>query len=229
MSRFIAAAVVACAAVVLGQPLMQTPGWASAPAVQLTGTQLAPALLPASAFHSKYRLQELDPLNSGSRLEDGKAKYDLATLSCRALSSAGPLGFGETAMALNFYAMVGGPEEGYAQEVYQFPSTAAAAGFFHERYRSFVRCPVTTEKAGTSAVRSTVRSLTASRVHGLAAFQVEEVTASSGRTGYTNALDVLSGTDVLLVSFWGWPAAPAAPAPQPLVLALAARVHALGG
>ena len=77
----------------------------AAQAVQLTGSQLAAALLPAGAFPPGYRYDKSTSHESGKRLGTGKAKYHLASISCTTLSNVyGQSGFGETAVATNSYS-----------------------------------------------------------------------------------------------------------------------------
>src|SRR5579859_4254398 len=70
------------------------------PAVQVTGTQLAAALVPASMFPRGYQLARNVAHDSGNRLEGGTAAYDPETMSCAEYYHAnGRAGFGETAFA----------------------------------------------------------------------------------------------------------------------------------
>src|SRR6266581_2777263 len=78
---------------------------ATSPRVQLTGTQLLAALLPASDFPAGYKLEKSGIYDSGSHLLTAPAKYNLATQSCRSFSKTfGQRGFGETAVAADAFS-----------------------------------------------------------------------------------------------------------------------------
>jgi len=112
--------------------------------MQLTGTQLAAALLPASDFPAGY---QRDPAwNSGSRLEHAPARYSLYTISCQKLYGDAPLaGYGETATAGDWVSSrlpastLNGWVPSYMQSVYQFASDTAASHYFQADYSSYAR------------------------------------------------------------------------------------------
>jgi hypothetical protein len=113
---------------------------------QLTGTQLAAALVPGSAFPRGYRYDNSNSFNSGNRLETGPVKYPLASVSCSDFSNNfGQPGFGETAMAGNdystfVYVKIPKSDNEYAQATYQFTSTSAARTWWRALHSALVRC-----------------------------------------------------------------------------------------
>ena len=144
---------------------------------QLTGTQLASALLPASYFPAGYKVERSDTYNSGGRLEQGPARYNIATMSCKAFNNAfGKKGFGESAIATNFLSDTQGNNSGslrlaaFGQLVYQFRTPGLATGFFRALPGAFVRCqPI---------VGLGLRILRAAPVDGHPAFQINATTSS---------------------------------------------------
>jgi PknH-like protein len=135
--RTLAAAAVICAAA----GLAVTPGAQAAP-VQLTGTQLASALLPASAFFpgGGAKLVKTWLENSGTRIEHAGARYHLTTISCaNLLDTFGYPGFGESAAASNGYTTSAG-STAFFQGVYQFTSPAGAGSFLTGSKSAWTRC-----------------------------------------------------------------------------------------
>jgi hypothetical protein len=71
-----------------------------AAAGQLTGTELASVLLPASDFPAGFTVSSSGATNSGGSLTSGPAQYPLATISCSEfVQHLGSTGFGETGQA----------------------------------------------------------------------------------------------------------------------------------
>jgi hypothetical protein len=105
----------------------------AAPAIQLTGTQLASALLPASYFPAGCKVVKSTVFNSGPRLEHGPAKYHLATFSCKnyLVNGLPETGFGETSSAGD---AVNKGSQAYQQGAWQFASASQAASFFRQFY-----------------------------------------------------------------------------------------------
>jgi hypothetical protein len=94
---------------------------------QLTGTQLASVLLPASDFPAGYAAASSGPVSSGNSLTLGVAKYDLATVSCATfVEHLGSTGFGESAMASDSVSDSG---KAFDEILYQFPAAAKASAF----------------------------------------------------------------------------------------------------
>jgi hypothetical protein len=142
---------------------------------QLTGTQLASALLPQSAFPAGFMLSSSSAVSSGDSLSSAPAAYDLATISCATfVSHIGNTGFGETAMA---YSSAVGQDQAFNQVVYQFGSAAAASDFV----------------AGVKALAGRCHSFTASDNGTTGTFSL---TASSGPAvgGHPSLELVQSGT-----------------------------------
>lgn len=199
----------------------------AAPAVQLAGTQLASALLPASSFPSGYKIVKSGTYNSGRRLEHAPAKYHLATFSCKQyiVNSLPRTGFGETATA---GSIVNKPRTGaYQQTVFQFASSGQAASFYRQMYAFTVRCrSVTTTFAGDT-VKLTTQSLKKTHVGRLPAFRAVQTLFVTGFPATVNDNWVtVAGTDVYFLDAAGRkpPSNPAAPA---VLLHLIARVQAV--
>ena len=97
-----------------------------AAAGQLTGTELASVLLPASDFPAGFTASSSGATNSGGSLTSGPAQYPLATISCSDfVQHLGSTGFGETGMAADSIA---GTDQAYDQAVYQFSSACGGVG-----------------------------------------------------------------------------------------------------
>ncbi len=174
-----------------------TPVSASHP-VQLTGAQLAAALLPAAAFPHGFRYDRSTAYNSGNRLEASAAKYHLATMGCTSFSNAyGRSGFGETAVVqddystlVNNYISTTGAE--LAQTVYQFAGGRAATAFWRGLHSIFARCP----GMGLSSGKTTMRIFTVP-LRGAQAFRVDStVTVSQLGTTQMESLVAVTGHDV---------------------------------
>jgi hypothetical protein len=209
---------------------------AAAPAVQVTqvtGTRLAGALLPPSWFGPGLRVIPDSTWNSGGKLEHGRAKYNLATVSC-ATFFFGSTGFGETAAA---GSSVGIDLTEYLQAVYQFASPGGAAAFFRGSYRDFGRCRSAVFTVGAESVRVKTQSTTAGHAGKYQAFVVDMSTSeqSSGSNvpivTTDHVLYVLAGTDVYDVvpniSGTTSTAPPGNPQATSIAFALIARVEAL--
>lgn len=118
-----------------------------APAVQLTGSQLAADLLPAGDFPAGYFYDGSASFNSGALLETGHAKYHLASIGCKTLAAHfGDSGFGETAVATSSYSTYTGKSTAangaaFGQTAVQFASASAARSFWQGIQAVAVRCP----------------------------------------------------------------------------------------
>jgi hypothetical protein len=197
--------------------------------IQLTGSQLAAELLPAGTFPRGYRYDKSTSYESGKRLETGKAKYHLASISCTTLANVyGMSGFGETAVATNSYStlvdnLTATSGAAFAQTVYQFAS-ANAAGSFWQGIRSVaVRCPGFGLAARQG--RGTERIVKVS-IRGTQAFQAD-FSASLGILGTIRlqSLVVVRGQDVIETDAMGLGrAVPANPSLRTLMTRLLARV-----
>jgi hypothetical protein len=198
-----------------------------APTVQLTGSQLAADLLPASNFPHGFRYDASTSHESGKRLETGQAKYHLATISCTTLENVydGP-GFGETAVATNSYstlvdnftATTGGV---FGQSVYQFASASTARSFWLGVRSVAVRCP----GFGAAGGHGTEQIVKAS-IRGTQAFQAD-FSASLAPIGAirVQSLIVLRGQDVFEIDALGLGrAVPTSPSLRTLMTRLLTRV-----
>jgi hypothetical protein len=193
--------------------------------VQLTGTQLASALLPASYFPSGYKVEKFDDYNSGRRLEQGLARYHLATFSCQTYLLIGlpQTGLGETATA---DIVINNKRLGaYQQTVWQFSSSSRAATFYQQMYAFTARCQTIRVKTGTGTAGLTTQSLDTTRLGGRRAFQaVQTVTATGFPATINDTLVTVAGTDVFLIDAVGQKP-PAKPAAATALLHLITRVQ----
>jgi hypothetical protein len=207
--------------------LLLGPAAQAAPAVQLTGTQLASALLPASSFPSGYKLVKAGTYNTGRRLEHGPAKVHLAAFSCKKYITAGlpRTGFGETAIAVS---IVDNQRLGaYQQAVFQFASSGQASSFYRQLSAFVVRCrSVTTTFAGLT-VKLTTQSLKKTHLGRHPAFHAVQTLTVTGFPGAVNDTTItVAGTDVYFIDAAGRKA-PSKPAVPTALLHLIARVQAL--
>jgi hypothetical protein len=195
--------------------------------VQLTGNQLAADLLPAAAFPHGYLHDASTSHDSGNRLETGKAKYHLVTVSCTTLSNVyGGPGFGETAVATNSYSTLvdnftATSGAVFSQSVYQFANASAARSFWLGIRSAAVRCP----GFGAAGGHGTERIVKAS-IRGTQAFQAD-FSASLAPIGAirVQSLIVLRGRDVFETDAMGLGrAVPATPSLRTLMTGLLARV-----
>ena len=198
-------------------------------AVQLTGSQLAAVLLPAGNFPRGYRYDQSTSYESGNRLETGKAKYHLASISCTSLGNVyGRSGFGETAVAGNSYSTLvdnftATSGAAFAQTVYQFASASAARSFWQGIRSVVVRCPgfgLATRRSG-----ATERIVTVS-IRGTKAFQADfSAPFRPLGTIRLQSLVVVRGQDVIEVDALGLArAVPATPSLRTLMTRLLARI-----
>ena len=220
-----AASVTAAAVAAAGLLLAPASQAAASGTVQLTGTQLASALLPASYFGSGYKVVAFGHYNSGGRLEQGQARYHLATFSCQKYLNNGlpHTGLGETATA---GIVVNNTRLGaYQQAVWQFSSSSRAAAFYQQMYAFTGRCRTITIKTGTSTAGLTTQSLTKTRLGGHPAFQAVQTETATGFPATVNdTLVTVAGTDVFLIDAAGQKP-PTKPTPATVVLHLISRVH----
>ncbi|MGW4393724.1 hypothetical protein ACWEHA_00395 [Amycolatopsis nivea] len=110
---------------------------AAVTAPQLTGAQLAAALVPQSSFPDDMGVAAGSEVTSGAATSTAQPQHNLAAMSCTdwsalLLKTTFVPGFGESAFAANSHATE--PDRQQAvyvdQAIYQFPSAAAASEFF---------------------------------------------------------------------------------------------------
>jgi hypothetical protein len=221
---------VACAAVATAGWAIAVPSSRSAAAVQLTGRQLAAALVPVSALPRGYHSERYIGQASGDRLETAVARYDLATMSCAAIyEDDGRAGFGESAFAeAGYFRYVSGSSgTGFVQQVYQFRTANAAASFWHGLRAIFVRCPGLGEATSPDPGKITQR-VVAARYGRDQAFEADE-TVTGLQAGAVNqgTLVVVAGDDVFTADVVGYSRpVPANPSARTLMSELIARVQA---
>lgn len=180
-----------------------TPGTPSAPPIsgtQLTGSQLASAMLtgsdvPVSGFSAATGTDN----NSGGSLTSAKAKLKLSTLSCADLQNAlGEGGFGETAWSSN--ALFNGPsKEVLSETVYQFGDTAAANAFFTTLKARWNSCGTFTVSSQGSNAKLTVTVVTAKSGVGQQDFANTMTGTENGNPAALVSTVALDGPDVLMV------------------------------
>jgi hypothetical protein len=196
--------------------------------VQLTGSQLAAALLPARTFPHGYIYDESTSRNSGKRLETGPAKYHLAGITCMTFDNVyGGSGFGETAYANNYYSTLvdnytASTGSAFAQSIYQFASASAARSLWLGLRSVAVRCP----GFGAAGGRGIERIIKAS-IRGTHAFQADfSAPLPPIGTIAAQSLIVWRGQDVIEVDALGLGRpVPASPSLRSLMIRLLARVR----
>jgi len=188
---------------------------------QLTGSQVASALLPPGAFGTGYAAEKDTARNSGPHLETAGSRYRLATLGCNAFEADYTrTGFGETAMATN---SVDNPDgvPAYGQIVYEFRTGSAAAGFLGGLREIGGRCGSFNRGDGA---RIQLRIVPVASVGGHPAFWLDETITLSGYTSRVDSLLTAAGTDVFGIASIGLVSAPPTkPAPAALLARLIAR------
>lgn len=176
--------------------------------VQLTGTQLAAALVPASAFAPGYQYDGSTDSSSGSHLETGPAKYKPSSISCPAFAVYfGSTGWGETAVAGARYgkrADDGSATSQYGEGVYQFASDKGASAFWHGLRELTARCPGLGSASPTWSVRQQISAI---QLPGAQAFELD-VTAAGKLAGlrmtmHTKMWIAVAGQDVFEVDATG--------------------------
>ena len=210
----------------LSVPLALSLALTTAPGnVQLTGTQLASALLPVSYFPSGYAVGKNNDYNSGNRLENSPAKYNLATMSCKTFVVDSPEhGFGESAAAGN---IIYRKNQAYGQNVFQFASSAKASAFYNGMYALNNRCRSTRTTSGNAVVKLTTRYLIKTHEGGHQAFRALQTLYLTGSSPTINDnLFILDGTDVFAVDAAGQ-TEPTKPALPTATLHLITRVRAV--
>ncbi|HET9970503.1 MAG TPA: hypothetical protein VFQ68_19870 [Streptosporangiaceae bacterium] len=196
---------------------------------QLTGTQLADALLPAAAFPHGFRGFQPTAFNTGNQLETGPAKHHLDSMSCADIGKFySEPGFGESALAGNNYSAHPGyyavrHKVTFAQMVYQFASRRAAKSFWRGLRAVAARCPAwaIVPPSQTTAPVFTVR------LTGAAAFQMNSTIVGEKFSPIrTESLVAVIGQDVFEIDASAIERSiPPRPSVRTLMLELTARVQ----
>jgi hypothetical protein len=177
---------------------------------QVTGSRLASALLPASAFGSGFTASNRH--NSGSTLRSTRAVIRPSNLSCVNFETYAFLaGFGNTAGALasfnnsnpsfsDYPALILGGD----QYVLQFSSAAAAQSFYNRAYARYKQCSALNEPAPAfqTHVELTTQSLSNTTIGNHKAFQLiqhADFAAFSSLDFYQATAVVLAGTNVYTI------------------------------
>jgi hypothetical protein len=190
------------------QPLGHSSQHKPAAVPQVTGSRLASALLPTSAFGSDFGLYGW--ANSGGKLSSTRARQTPSSLSCGVfIDNNYATNWGNTAGAFRTYVNSGPgwPFIVYsvAQEVLQFSTDHAASTFYDQSYAKYDGCrdfpvpnPTDTAPGGGSYLVSDTSTQKTS-VSGHQAFWTSEVWAPSESSGDIQDVEVLfvvSGTNV---------------------------------
>jgi hypothetical protein len=175
---------------------------ATAPSTQLTGTQLAGALLSGSDIGSGFTSDKSSAVDSGGSLTTAAAKFKPAAISCAdLLNDLGEAGFGESAMADDSVPN-NTTGELVNEVVYQFSSASAANVFFTSLEAKWNSCGSFTESDPSSGKSGKVSIVTQSAPAGLGdmAF-ANSMSVSMGSVSLSGVnLAVLKGVDVFVVA-----------------------------
>lgn len=200
----------------------------AAPAAQLTGSQLAAALLGAADVPADFGTDSGSSLDSGGALTTATAKYKPANLSCTdLLNDIGKAGFGESAMASDEMENDDSGEM-LDQDVYQFPSATAANVFFTSLQAKWNSCGTFTESDSAGKVTITAAS-TPAGLGDMVFANTMSVVASADTTLTGTNMVVLDGFDVFLIGPGKiGTTQPADLKPQALIVKLMSKVAAAG-
>jgi len=190
---------------------------------QLTGTQLAAVLLPASSFPAGFAASSSGPVTSGGSLETAAAQYDLATVSCGDfVAHLGGTGFGETAMAFD---SVVGTDQAYDQVVYQFGSSSSASAFVAGLTPLAARCGKSFAATDNGASGTfSLKATPGADVGGHPTVDLVQTGTVSGTSVIVDTLFSASGVDVFAAAGVGLGAGvPAVPAKETIVYDLMKR------
>lgn len=218
MKYKIIAAVAVAAGLALGaaSPAAASPlGHKPAPktVAQVTGKQLATAMLPASDVGSGYASgKEAD---TGKQLQSSHASQSVSSMSCSDLGDGYAPNFGQTAAASDEIGPSGDalPPSGspivVVQAVSQFATTAKAWSFFTGEQAKYQSCQsynssISDGSSGTTSVTVNLQNTGWTKVGSYSAFtvsQVADVSDSSGGSAslYLNATVVSTGTNVYMI------------------------------
>jgi hypothetical protein len=203
---------------------------ATTPGVQLTGTHLRAALLPASDFPAGYKLEKSSSYDSGSHLLTAPAKYNLATQSCSSFAKTfGRRGYGETAVAADAFSNGGSALETklFGQQVYQFKTSRVAAGFYSALRAIVHRCPRFAFIGVPASAKVTTKIFDGPSIGGHKTFEIDQSGTISGfKLGFKLVFTV-AGQDLFFTGNIGvLTAPPTSPSPRTTMLRLINRVSA---
>ena len=218
--------IVASAALATASFLLAPSALAASHPVQVSGTKLKSALLPASSLGSDW---EWDYTLWSKGIWHVKATDHVATMSCSKLElSTVLLHVGESANAVSvndntnpwpYYPNV---QFFTYQAVYQFPSTKAASTFFNQAKAKYAACKDFKVNAlpgdpipGGGVMETVNRTITHDKVGPYQAFQVGQLADLSDSPGFTvdpNTTVALAGTDVFIIDPWAAPTTRCPPA-----------------
>lgn len=199
----------AAVAAIAAAGLLFAPGaQASSQSVQVSGSQLKSALLPASDFGSGFQSQAA--VTSGSSLLHQPAQGRISSMSCGSFEgSVGAGTFGETAFAVRvIYAPDLSTERDYFQSVVQFASTSAAASYYGQAYAKYAKCTDFTETAppnsgpGAGPEKFTLHSISKTSIGAYQAFRVgqsADFPTPPALSLMQNTLIAVAGTDVFYI------------------------------
>ena len=199
----------------------------AAAAGQLTGTQLASVLLPASDFPAGFTAPSSGPITSGGSLTTGPATYDLATTSCATfIQHLGTVGFGETAMVSGG---VGAAGQAYDQLIYQFGTASSASAFVNGVQALANRCGSFSATANGSSGTFSLQAAAGTPVGGHPTVELLQTGTLGGSKQVLDTLFCASGVDVFAASGVGvgGAAAPALPTKETIVYNLMKRQAAV--
>lgn len=210
-------------------------GCSSPPPVQVTGTQLESALLPATDFGQEARA--IRKVSSGSHLTDKPAVDHIATMSCDTLlrPTSGVPGVGQTAYAKDTVLVFSATPLSYGQSVLQFASPSAATADYQQYAAANARCRSATLRTSVDhvSVSETIRSVSEVQVGGHQAvdISISETLrvpgAPASATSTANTLVIADGVDVFSVARSYLESPPQSLALAAAVVKLIARIQAL--
>ncbi len=206
--------------------------------VQVTGTKLESALLPASMFGSGWQW-DLKLWSKG--IWHFKATDRVATMSCSKLELSNVLlRVGESGVAVSYndntdpWPSYPSVQFFYYQAVYQFPGTKAAGTFFSQAKAKYAKCndfkinSLPGDPVPGGGVEEIVnQTMTHHKVGPYQAFQVGQLDDLSDQPGFTlnpNTTVALAGTNVYIIDSFGGTNDPIA---DSMVLKLINRVKKL--
>jgi hypothetical protein len=194
----------------------------AAAAGQLTGTDLASVLLPASFFPAGFTAPSSGPVTSGSALISAAATNNLATMGCAPfVERLGSTGFGETALAA---VSLSGSAQDFGELVYQFAAPSAATAFLAGITSLAGRCGSFTVTSSGQTGTYSLRAAAGAPLAGHPTLTLDESGSTAGTRLVIRTLLCASGVDVFATSAVGINAgAPAVPAAATIVYNLMKR------